>query len=48
MSKLYETRGATAVYTVETTVREIESRGEGLLAITEPIGKRLRKDKLIR
>lgn len=48
MSKLYETRGATVVYTVETKVRNIESRAEGLAAITPPIGERLRKDGLIR
>jgi hypothetical protein len=47
-SKLYETRGATVVYTVDTKVRNIESTGEGLAAITAPIGKRLRKDGLIR
>jgi hypothetical protein len=47
-SKLYETRGATVVYTVDTKVRNIESRGEGLAAITAPIGKKLRKDGLIR
>ena len=47
-SKLYETRGATVVYTVDTKVRNIESRSEGLAAITAPIGKRLRKDGLIR
>jgi phospholipase C len=47
-SKLYETRGATVVYTVDTKVRNIESSGEGLAAITEPIGKKLRKDGLIR
>ena len=47
-SKLYETRGATVVYTVDTKVRNIESRDEGLAAITAPIGKRLRKDGLIR
>jgi hypothetical protein len=47
-SKLYETRGATVVYTVDTKVRNIESRSEGLAAITSPIGKRLRKDGLIR
>jgi hypothetical protein len=47
-SKLYETRGATVVYTVDTKVRNIESRGEGLAAITTPIGKKLRKDGLIR
>ncbi len=47
-TKLYETRGATVVYTVDTSVRKIESRSEGLAAITAPIGKRLRKDGLIR
>ena len=47
-SKLYETRGATVVYTVDTEVRNIESRGEGLAAVTAPIGKKLRKDGLIR
>lgn len=48
VSKLYETRGATVVYTVDTKVRNIESSGEGLAAVTEPIAKRLRKDELIR
>ena len=47
-SKLYETRGATVVYTVDTKVRNIDSRSEGLAAITAPIGKKLRKDGLIR
>jgi hypothetical protein len=47
-SKLYETRGATVVYTVDTKVRDIESRAEGLAAITGPIGKELRGDGLIR
>ena len=47
-SKLYETKGATVVYTVDTKVRNIESRGEGLAAITSPLGKRLRKDGLVR
>ena len=47
-SKLYETRGATVVYTVDTKVRNIESRSEGLAAVTAPIGKRLRKDGLSR
>jgi len=47
-SKLYETRGATVVYTVDTKVPNIESRGEGLAEITAPIGKRLRRDGLIR
>jgi hypothetical protein len=47
-SKLYETRGATVIYTVDTTVRRIETRDEGLSAVTTPIAKRLRKDGLIR
>ncbi len=47
-SKLYETRGATVVYTVDTKVRKIESRSEGLAEITGPIGKQLRKDGVIR
>jgi hypothetical protein len=47
-SKLYETRGATVVYTLDTKVRNIESRAEGLAEITSPIGKKLRKEELIR
>jgi hypothetical protein len=47
-SRLFETRGATLIYTVDTKVKNIESRGEGLAAITPPIGKRLRKEGLIR
>jgi hypothetical protein len=46
-SKLYETRGATLIYTVDSKVKNIDSRGEGLLAITTPIGKKLRKEGLI-
>lgn len=47
-SKLYETRGASVVYTVDTKVRNIESTDAGFHEITEPIGKRLRRDGLIR
>lgn len=47
-SKLYETRGATIVYTLDTKVRRIESRGEGIAAIVGPLGKKLRKEGLIR
>jgi hypothetical protein len=47
-SKLYETRGATVVYTVDTKVRNISSSDEGLLAISAPIGKKMRKDGVIR
>jgi len=47
-SKLYETRGATVVYTVDSKVKNIDSRVEGLADITTPIGKKLRKEGLIR
>ncbi len=47
-SKLYETRGATVVYTVDTKVRNIQSTGEGLAAITGPISRKLRRVGLIR
>jgi len=47
-SKLWETRGATVVYTVDTKVKNIETRDEGLVAVTEPIGKKLRREGLIR
>jgi len=47
-SELYETRGATVVYSVETKVRNISSTDEGVAAVADPIGKRLRRDKLIR
>jgi hypothetical protein len=47
-SKLYETRGATVVYTLDTKVRGVETRDEALAAITEPIAKKLRKDGLVR
>jgi hypothetical protein len=46
-SKLYETHGATVVYTVNTKVRNIGSRDEGVAVIAAPIGKRLRKAGLI-
>jgi len=47
-SKLYETRGATVVYTLDTTVKNVSSTEAGLIEITSPIGKRLRKEGLIR
>lgn len=47
-SKLFETRGATVVYTVDTKVRNIESRGQALAEIAPPIAKKLRKEGLIR
>ncbi len=47
-SKLYETRGAGVVYTVDTTIKNVSSTEAGLIEITLPIGKRLRKEGLIR
>ena len=47
-STLYETQGATVVYTLDTKVRNIETRGEALAAITPPIAKKMRRDGLIR
>jgi len=47
-SKLYETRGATVVYIVDTKVRKMESRSQVLAEITPPIGKKLRREGLIR
>ena len=48
ISKLYETRGATVVYTVDSKVRNLGSRSEALAEITPPIVKKLRKDGLLR
>jgi hypothetical protein len=47
-TKLFETRGATVVYSLETKVRDIESRGQALAEIPPPIAKKLRKEGLIR
>jgi hypothetical protein len=47
-SKLFEVRGATVVYTLDTTARELESRDEGLSIVTTPMAERLRKDGLVR
>ena len=46
--KIYETRGATVVYSMESSAKNIENRAEGLAAITVPIAKQLRRDGLIR
>jgi hypothetical protein len=48
VSKFYETQGKTAIYALETTVKNVSSQEAGLIEITLPIGKRLRKDGLIR
>lgn len=47
-SKLYETRGATVVYSVDTKVRKVTSTDVGIATITSLIAKRLRRDGLIR
>ena len=48
LSKLYDTRDAKLVYTIDTTARDIESSQLGLAAITPAIAERLRHDGLIR
>jgi len=47
-SKLYETRGATVVYTMNTTIRDVQSTDEALAEVVGPVGNKLRKDGLIR
>ena len=47
-SKLYQTRDATVVYTLDTKVRKIASLDEGLAAISGQIGKKLLREGLIR
>lgn len=48
VSKFYETQGKSVIYTLETSVKNVSSQEAGLIEITLPIGKRLRKDGLIR
>ena len=48
VSKFYETQGKTVIYTLDTSVKGVSSQEAGLIEITLPIGKRLRKDGLIR
>jgi hypothetical protein len=48
ITKVYETRGATLVYTVETTAKNLESRDAALASVAESIAKRLRREGLIR
>lgn len=47
-TKLYETRGATLIYEMNTKARNLESRAAGLVEVTAPIAERLRRDGLIR
>jgi len=48
LTKLYDTRDAKLVYTIDTKVRDIESSQLGLANITPAIAGRLRRDGLIR
>jgi hypothetical protein len=48
VSKFYETQGKMVIYTLETTVKNVDSQAAGLIEVTQPIGKRLRKEGLIR
>ena len=48
LSKLYETRGAKLIYTIDIKARDIESSQLGMATITPAIAKRLRHDGLIR
>lgn len=47
-TKVFETRNATEVYTLETVAKDIESRASGLNSVTTPIADRLRKAGLVR
>jgi len=47
-TKVFETRNATVVYTLETVAKDIESRATGLNTVTTPIADRLRKEGLVR
>ena len=47
-TKVWETKGPTHIYTMETTVGNLESRDTALAAIADPIADRLRRDGLVR
>jgi hypothetical protein len=47
-TKVFETRNATVVYTLDTTAKDLESREARLNAVTTPIADRLRKAGLTR
>lgn len=46
LSKLYETKGAKLLYTMDTNAHALESRESALMAITPEIADRLRRDGL--
>ena len=47
-TRLFETKGATLVYAMDTRAKELESRGSGLAEIAPAIVRRLRSDGLLR
>jgi hypothetical protein len=47
VTKLYETQGASLVYTIDTKVKDVESSQLGLGMVTPSIADRLRRDRLI-
>jgi len=47
-TKVFETRNATEVYSLDTIAKDIESQATGLDTVTTPIADRLRKAGLIR
>jgi hypothetical protein len=48
LTKLFETHGASLVYTIDTKARDIESSQLGLAMITPAIAERLQRDGLLR
>jgi len=46
-SKLFETSGASVVYTMDTVAKDVESRDRGLSMVASAIAKRLQKDGLV-
>ena len=47
-TKVFETRNATEVYSLDTTAKDIESQATGLDTVTTPIADRLRRAGLVR
>ena len=47
-SKLFDTSGASVVYTMDTVAKDVESRDRGLSMVASAIAKRLQKDGLVR
>lgn len=48
ITNLYETHGASLVYSIDTKAKDVESSQLGLAMVTPAIAQRLRSDKLIR